>query len=50
MYSRGAVAIEWDFAVVEWLRYVCAQALGLHEVAKQAFEEAISFFPEISVA
>ena len=42
--------IEWDFAVVRWLRYVCTQAFGPRVVAQQAFEEATLFFPGIPVA
>ena len=44
------MSIEWDFAVVEWLRYVCTQALRRLVVAKEAFEEATSFFSGIFVA
>ena len=45
---EGYYVHKGDFAVVlEWLRYVCTQALGPRVVAKQAFEEATSFFPGI---
>ena len=42
------MSIEWDFAVVRWLRYVCTQAFGPRLVV--GFRRSYFILPGISVA